>query len=152
VTAGFAPQRRLNAWLYRRGVRQALLRNVLRFQITVCLVALAAGLIVWPVAAWVFWIGMGAALSVWNFFSLTKIAPLFIVKKYTLTRAVVFFLRSQGRLLVTIAVFGMALVWCEAPIWALLAGFSTSLVGTVWSVLALRISAAQGHRYTRSQA
>ncbi|MDR2726820.1 MAG: hypothetical protein LBC10_02355, partial [Deltaproteobacteria bacterium] len=114
MTARPAPLRRLNVCLYRRGVRQALLRRVLRFQITACLallgLSLILGLIAQPAAACIFWIGVGALLSVWHFFSLTKIAPQFMVGRYTAAMGVAFFLRSQGRLLGTVAVLGVAVV------------------------------------------
>ena len=150
MTTRFAPLRRLNVWLYRRGVRQALLRNVLRFQITICLATLVTGLGLWSTAAWIFWIGAGTALSVWNFFSLTKLVPQFMVAKYTSVMGVAFFLRSQGRLLGSAAALTAACVWAEAPAWALFAGFSMSLAGIVWSVSISRAGAASSRRHTRS--
>jgi hypothetical protein len=142
VTARFAPWRRLNVWLYRRGVRRAILREVLRFQIAVCLALLAAGLVLWPVAArigcWIGWIGAGAALSAWSFFSLTKLAPQFMIGQYTLAMGVAFFLRSQGRLLVAAVLLAAAIGWAKAPPWALLLGFSLSLAGIARGVLAFR--------------
>jgi hypothetical protein len=132
------PWRRLNIWLRRRGVRQALLRDVLRFQITVCLAALAAGLILWPLASWMAWIGAGSALSVWNFFSLTKLAPQFMVNRHTLAMGVAFFLRAQGRLAVAAVFLAAAIGWAGAPPWALLTGFTASLAGIVWAMLVFR--------------
>ena len=127
--------RKLGICLYRRGIRHSLLRDVLRLQLALCLAALAGGLVLWPVAAWIFWIGAGAALSVWNFFSLTKLAPQFMVGKYTSSIGIAFFLRSQGRLVGTVVLIVLGIVWADAPAWALLAGFSVSLVSIVAAAL-----------------
>jgi hypothetical protein len=84
------------------------------------------------------WMGAGAALSVWSFFSLTKLAPQFMVGQYTLAMGAAFFLRSQGRLLGTAALLAAAIGWAKAPPWALLFGFSLSLAGIVRGVLVFR--------------
>lgn len=129
------PIRQLHVLLYKQGVRRRLLRQVLCFQIVTCLAGLGGGIILWPLTPALFWFGAGAALSVWNFFSLTKIAPQFMVDKYTSSIGIAFFLRSQFRMLGTVMAIVLAIIWAKAPIWALLTGFSLSMIGIVWCVL-----------------
>jgi len=73
-----------------------------------------------------------------------------MVNQYTAARGVVFFLRSQARLLCTAAFLAMAVAWAKAPVWALLLGFSMSLAGIVLSVLVFRRGAERARGLSRS--
>ncbi len=134
--------RRLNIQLRRLGVRQALLRRILATQILVTLAALALGLFLWPITTWIFWFGIGAALSVGNFLSLTKIVPQFMLSQYTSSVGVALFVRSQLRLFLVVGIGGVCAAWLNAPVGALLTGFSTILAVIIWGVLFSRGSSA----------
>lgn len=131
-------RQRLNVWLYRRGVRQSLLRSILRIQIAVASLCVAVGLGIWPLSSWLFWCGIAAYLSVFNFFSLTKQAPQFMLKKYGPSSGIVLFVRTQLRILLTIGIGMVCVVWIHAPIIALLSGLSLSMLASVWAVCAGR--------------
>lgn len=128
--------RRLNVCLRRQGVRQRLVRRILAAQICLGGLALALGLVVWPLTVWIFWFGAGAMLFVWNFLRLTKLVPQFMLKPYTSATGAGLFIRSQVRLLFVVAVGGVCVAFLGAPVGALLTGFSMMLGVIVWGVFA----------------
>ena len=64
--------------LWRSGVQDPTLREILCWQIGVVALSLIFGAALWPfhpAGAWIFWFGFGALLSAWNFFALIKFVP-----------------------------------------------------------------------------
>jgi hypothetical protein len=129
--------RRMHVLWRRHGVRQRLLRRMLSLQCCLC-AACALGALAFAAAAWfapapgwglraahaLAWLGAGALLALWNFFSLTKLVREFMLRRYTLVTGLLFICRSQARLFVTAGVVVLAVVFAAAPAWAVLAGFS----------------------------
>ena len=64
--------------LWRSGVQDPTIREILCWQISVIALSLLFGAVLWPfhpAGAWIFWFGFGALLSAWNFFALLKFVP-----------------------------------------------------------------------------
>ena len=64
--------------LWRSGVQDPTIREILCWQISVIALSLLFGAVLWPfhpAGAWIFWFGFGALLSAWNFFALIKFVP-----------------------------------------------------------------------------
>ena len=62
--------------LWRSGVQDPMIREILCWQLSVIALSLFFGAVLWPfhpAGAWIFWFGFGALLSAWKFFCLTKI-------------------------------------------------------------------------------
>ena len=125
----------MNRFLLRHGVRQPLIRRVLRIQCYAACLLLAVGLVLLPATFWFFWVGVGAVVSVVNFLSLTKSAPTFMVNQYTVALGARFFIRSQIRLLLLVAAGAVCVAFLGAPAGALLVGFSVILALIVAGVL-----------------
>ena len=64
------PVYRVDRGLWRRGFAAGPVRTGARVLILLAAALLAAGIALFPLAAWPFWLGVGAALSAWNFYSL----------------------------------------------------------------------------------
>ena len=133
--------RQINAWLRRQGVRQPLLRRILTLQVFIASLLLLTGLALAPLTNWFFWLGVGAILALWNFLRLTKIVPHFMVSQYTPSVGFALFIRSQVRLLLLVSIGGLCVIWLQAPVGALLTGFSLILVVILWGVLTVRSTA-----------
>lgn len=56
--------------LWQRGFRNAAVRRISVVLLVMSTSLVAAGIILLPFTSWVFWLGVGAALSAWNFCSL----------------------------------------------------------------------------------
>ena len=130
--------RQINIWLRRQGVRQPLLRRILMLQAFITGLLLLAGLVLAPLTNCFFWLGVGAILALWNFLRLTKTVPHFMVSQYTSSVGFALFIRSQLRLLLLVSIGALCVAWLQAPVGALLTGFSLILVVILWGVLTLR--------------
>lgn len=129
------PVYRLDRWLWRRGFAAGPVRTGARVLILLAAALLAAGIVLLPLAAWPFWLGVGAALSAWNFYSLA----LFVQHAFpsgneggaafSTARRLLFgqLLRSNLRLFITGFFVYTALVVFRASPFAVAAGLSAAV-------------------------
>lgn len=118
--------------LWKRGIHDETLREVLAWQITVTILALSAGGALWafhPAGRWLFWFGFGALLSAWNFYALIKFVPKIISDGWSKNNLVGLLLHTNMRLLFTGILLYMALVWWQGPLSAILLGLAALLAG-----------------------
>lgn len=126
------PWRVLEKLLWKRGIQDETLREILVWQITAALLSLAAGGALWPLhpaGAWLFWFGFGAFLSTWNFYALIKFIPKAISHGWSKNNLMGLLLHTNMRLLFTGILLYMALVWFKGSLSAILLGLAVLLVG-----------------------
>lgn len=90
--------------LWRSGVQDPTIREILCWQISVIALSLLFGAVLWPfhpAGAWIFWFGFGALLSAWNFFALIKFVPKVISAGWSKSSLFALLLRTNMRLLFT---------------------------------------------------
>ncbi len=123
----------LERWLCRRGFYLPRIRRLCRWLIVFALGSLALGLLLLPWLAWPVWLGVGAALSAWNFFSLAQfVQDVFpqngqnqgSQRKILLGQL----FRSNLRLFISGILIYTSLVAGAANPFALLAGLSTTVI------------------------
>ncbi len=122
----------LEKQLWRRGIQEGILREILCWQFAITGISLLAGGLLWPfhpLGAWIFWFGFGALLSAWNFYALIKFVPKVISDGWSTKNLIVLLVHTNMRLLFTGILLYMTLVWFKGPISALLAGLAVLLVG-----------------------
>ena len=131
IGAGFR-----NIWLekrlWRSGVQDPMIREILCWQLSVIALSLFFGAVLWPfhpAGAWIFWFGFGALLSAWNFFALIKFVPKVISAGWSKSSLFALLLRTNMRLLFTGILLYMVLVWFKGSISAVLLGLAVLLVG-----------------------
>ena len=118
--------------LWRSGVQDPTIREILCWQISVIALSLLFGAVLWPfhpAGAWIFWFGFGALLSAWNFFALIKFVPKVISAGWSKSSLFALLLRTNMRLLFTGILLYMVLVWFKGSISAVLLGLAVLLVG-----------------------
>ena len=130
------PVYRVDRWLWRRGFVAGPGRTGARALNLLAAALLAGGIVLLPLAAWPFWLGMGAALSAWNFYSLA----LFVQHAFpsgnegraasSAARRLLLgqLLRSNLRLFITGFFVYTALVAFRASPFALAAGLSAAVL------------------------
>lgn len=125
----------LDGWLWKQGIRDPLLRKILRSQMFVTLLTLGAGLLLWvwfdTLGSWLFWFGAGSALSAWNFYALIKYVQRVIIEGWSKNALVGLLIHTNIRLLFTGVLLYTAIIWCDALISALLPGLAVLLAGIV---------------------
>lgn len=136
MNARLNPVDRVDRWLWRRGFAAGPVRTGARALILLAAALLAAGLALSPLTAWPFWLGAGAALSAWNFYSLA----LFVQRAFptgndgaassSIARRLLLgqLLRSNLRLFITGFFVYTALVAFRANPFALVAGLSAAVL------------------------
>ncbi|WP_294624880.1 hypothetical protein [uncultured Bilophila sp.] len=118
--------------LWKRGIHDETLRQVLVWQIAAVLFTLTLGGALWafhPVGKWLFWFGFGALLSAWNFYALIKFVPKIISNGWSKNNLMGLLIHTNMRLLFTGILLYMALVWWQGPLSAILSGLAALLVG-----------------------
>lgn len=118
--------------LWRSGVQDPTIREILCWQISVIGLSLFSGALLWPfhpAGAWIFWFGFGALLSAWNFFALIKFVPRVITAGWSKSSLFALLFRTNMRLLFTGILLYIGLVWFKGPISAVLLGLAVLLVG-----------------------
>ena len=121
----------LEKQLWKRGVRDAMLRDILCWQVLITAGSLLSGAAVWPfhpAGAWLFWFGFGAFLSAWNFYALIKFVPKVISDGWSGKSLMVLLIHTNIRLLFTGILLYISLVWFKGPVSALLTGLGVLLV------------------------
>ena len=99
--------------LWRSGVQDPTIREILCWQISVIALSLL----------------FGALLSAWNFFALIKFVPKVISAGWSKSSLFALLLRTNMRLLFTGILLYMVLVWFKGSISAVLLGLAVLLVG-----------------------
>ena len=130
--SGRSPILALEKALWRRGVLDPTLREILCRQIAVCVVCLIGGGAIWPfhpAGRWLFWFGFGALLSAWNFYALIKFVPKAISGGWSKKNLIALLVHTNMRLLFTGILLYTALVSFKGPISAVLSGLAVLLVG-----------------------
>lgn len=120
----------LQRWLWQRDVRDALVRNILVWQICITLVTLATGAIASLLGSggiWVFWFGCGGAIAAWNFYALAKLVQNLTPKGWSVSILVRLLISFNIRLLLSGCLIFGAFVWGKAPLSALLLGIASLL-------------------------
>lgn len=127
---------RVDRFLWRRGFQAGPVRRVARALILASAALLVLGALLLPLTAWPFWLGVGAALSSWNFYSLA----FFIQHAFPFgaegqeaagaSRGLWLgqLVRSNLRLFITGFLVYMALVVFRANPFALVAGLSAAVL------------------------
>ena len=113
--------------LWRSGVQDPMIREILCWQLSVIALSLFFGAVLWPfhpAGAWIFWFGFGALLSAWNFFALLKFVPKVISAGWSKSSLFALLLRTNMRLLFTGILLYMVLVWFKGSISAVLLGLA----------------------------
>ena len=106
--------------LWRSGVQDPTIREILCWQISVIALSLLFGAVLWR---------FGALLSAWNFFALIKFVPKVISAGWSKSSLFALLLRTNMRLLFTGILLYMVLVWFKGSISAVLLGLAVLLVG-----------------------
>ena len=132
----------LDAWLWRRGVQHPRIRFVVRNELLCAGAALLCGAAVWYVTPWPFWFAVGFALMAQVFWGLARFFLRTALLEYTTALLMMALLRATARLLVTGAVLYVALVWCRAPVLALLGGL---VAGTAVALGSYGLAGRTGH-------
>ena len=126
------PLHALEKALWRRGVQDPTLREILCWQIAVTVIGLIGGGLLWllhPAGRWLFWFGFGALLSAWNFYALIKFVPKAISGGWSKRNLIALLVHTNMRLLFTGILLYMALVPFKGSISAVLSGLAVLLVG-----------------------
>lgn len=125
-----SPWRRLDSILERRGFA-APIRRILLCSLMVGVLCSLGGAIGWQQNTALLWFGLAALLSSWNFWGLANFINKAISNGWSQNLRFRLFLGFQLRLFLTGIFVYIALVhWC-APLYAVLAGLSISLVFVV---------------------
>lgn len=122
----------LEKQLWRHGIQEGFLREILCWQFSIMGTALLLGAVIWPfhpIGGWIFWFGFGALLSAWNFYALIKVVPKVISDGWNTKNLIVLLVHTNMRLLFTGILLYISLVWFKGPISALLTGLAVLLVG-----------------------
>lgn len=114
----------IDAWLWKRDLRLAPIRLILRIQIGIAVLSLVAGLVLLPWTRWGIWFGLASSLSVWIFYALAKSALSIIHEGWSTSAALRLWLHTSGRLLIVGVFLYTSIVWWNAPVSALIAGLS----------------------------
>ncbi len=108
-----------------KSIRFLMLAIILVSVFLFCVGVISAYFVQWP-----FWLGVGAVLSAWNFYSLAS----FVLQRFSTAQPHQFVLpqliRSNLRLFITGIIVYIALVECGASPFALVAGLSLTVVMT----------------------
>ena len=122
----------LQRWLWRRDVRDALVRTILVWQICIAVLTLVSGgatALFWSGGHWLFWFGCGSAIAAWNFYALAKFVQNLIPGGWSVSILVRLLVNANIRLLLSGALIFGAFVWGGAPLSALLLGVASLLAG-----------------------
>lgn len=119
-----SPSHAVDAWLWKKGLRVAEARNVLRRLVLAAGFAVPAGLLLWPLWNGFFWFGICVALGAWNFYNLTIFVQHAIREGWSGSLLTRLLLGSNGRLLLTGFFIYIAASQCAAPLTALAGGVS----------------------------
>lgn len=124
---------RVERYLWRRGFAPGPVRLVARTLIMMSAGLFILGVVLLPLARWPFWLGLGAALSTWNFYSLAffvqKIFPSVAANTGQARHLMLGqLLRSNLRLFITGILVYISLVRFHANPFALVAGLSLAVL------------------------
>ncbi len=109
-------------------------RYVLTETLTCGLLGTGIGLFQRPFPGWLFWFGVAALFSGWNFYGLSKTICQKISKDWSVNIAIMVFCGTQLRLCLTGVFVYIAFVRWRAPLAALLAGLSSALIFILISI------------------
>lgn len=128
-------RRTIETALHKRGFVSADIRRLLGTQIIIAGIGLGLGLILWPLTLWPLYFGIGAILSVGNFWHLARFGQAHIRREFSAALGIKLYFGFLLKLLIT----GLILFALLGPLGASpvppLAGLATSVAVTViWAV------------------
>lgn len=132
----------LDSWLWRRGIQHPRIRFVVRNELLCAGIALLCGGALWIVTPWLVWFAVGLALIAQVFWGLARFFLRTSLLEYSAALLMMALLRASARLLLTGAVLYVALVWCRAPVLALLGGL---VAGTAVALGSYGLASRTGH-------
>lgn len=121
----------IEAWLYKHGISNPNARTLIAIQTMA-----AAGLVLLGAALcwyslWVLWVGLGAVITVVNFYFIAQKLQGFYVHGLQNGNIMKMVLNFYLRLFVTAVFLFVFIVWLKAPISALLIGLSLSVATSI---------------------
>ncbi len=107
------------------------IRMVLLLTLYSAFMAIASGLLLWSFSAkgvWLVWFGLAMLLSAWNFYGLARFVYRSVVSGWQAMMLVRLLFGTQLRLLLTGVFVYVAIVYFEAPLFALVCGLTILLI------------------------
>ncbi len=131
--------------LHKRGFVSAEIRRLLGVQILIAGAGLAVGLIAWPLTLWPLYFGIGATLSVGNFWHLARFGQAHIRREFSAALGIKLYIGFLAKLLITGLTLFVLIGLLDAPVVPPLVGLLTSvLVVLIWSVARIFRKPAEG--------
>ncbi len=120
--------REVDRRLHRRGVTAAPVRRALCIQAQIAAAALLATIPFLWIGLWPLAFAAGVALSTFNFYYLALSIQQAVFQPFDRSLLVTMLVKFYGRLALTAVVLFVLIVWCQAPVLALILGLSTMVV------------------------
>ena len=117
----------LDALLWRRGFHRPEVRLVMRNELLFSVPLLLLGFCLLPLTSWLLWFATGALLIAWNFYGLARFIQGLSLTAYSQALLIGMLARSQLRLALSALFLYGILVWCEASVWAVVAGITGAM-------------------------
>lgn len=128
--------RRFDTWLWRCGIWHPVIGPLLRNELLLTFFCLLCGGVVYTVAPWFFWFGVGSGFMSLTFLSLARFFLRTGPSEYSTAFLCAVLLRWVGRLIVFAALLYTAMIVCKAPVTAILGGL-TAAAATALATYAL---------------
>jgi len=119
--------RQLDALLWRRGFHRPEVRLVMRNEVIFSVTLLILGICLLPLTSWLLWFAAGALLIAWNFYGLARFIQGLSLSAYSQALLIGMLVRSNLRLVLSAVFLYGILVWCEASVWAVVAGITGAI-------------------------
>ena len=117
----------IEAWLYRHGISAPSARALIAVQVMIAAALVLLGAALCWYTLWVLWVGLGAVLTVVNFYFIAQKLQAFYAHGLQKGSIMKMLLNFYFRLFVTAIFLFVFIVWLKAPIVALLVGLSLSV-------------------------
>lgn len=132
----------VEAWLWRRGFENAMVRNIAKVELLLSALFLLVGLAFSVLNLWFFYFSIGFVVFAWNFCCMAHFILRQTLTAYSSAVFINMLLRFGGRLLVTAVVLYIALIEYSAPASAIVSGLT---VGVVVVLLTFAFCGFSGH-------
>jgi len=132
----------VDAWLWRRGFENAVIRNIAKIELLLSAILLSLGLAFAGLNSWIFYFSIGFMVFAWNFCCMAHFILRQTLTTYSSAFIINMLLRFGSRFLVTAIVLYMALIEYSAPASAIVSGLT---MGVAVIVLTFVFSGFSGH-------